>query len=162
MNNKLSCYPARRPRVNEQRLLVIALWMAVCVLTCAPRAAAGDAPEWMRVLVSAPLQAHDEKTDAVLLYSEKNVIVISADKVKEQVREAYKILRPGGREYGIVGVPFNSHKKITRLRGWCIPAQGNVYEVKDKDAVEVSLPKIEGAELISDVKIKAIQIPESD
>src|SRR5271165_246714 len=162
MNNKLSCYPARRPRVNDQRLLVIALWMAVCVLTCAPRAAAGDAPEWMRVLVSAPLPAHDEKTDAVLLYSEKNVIVISADKVKEQVREAYKILRPGGREYGIVGVPFNSHKKITRLRGWCIPAQGNVYEVKDKDAVEVSLPKIEGAELISDVKIKAIQIPASD
>jgi len=140
---------------------MVVLWMA-CVVAFVPQAAAADVPEWMRALLSAPLPAHDEKTDAVLLYSEKIVIVISADKIKEQVREAYKILRPGGREYGIVGVPFNSHKKITRLRGWCIPAQGNVYEVKDKDATELSLPKIEGAELISDVKIKALQIPASD
>jgi hypothetical protein len=142
---------------------MVVLWGAVCVLLATvSQAAAGDAPEWMRALVSAPLPAHDEKTDAVLLYSETNVVVVSADKIKEQVREAYRILRPGGREYGIVGIPFNSHKKITRLRGWCIPAQGSIYEVKDKDAIEVSLPKIEGAELISDVKIKALQIPASD
>lgn len=162
MSNKLFCNPARPPRVSNPRLPMVVLCMTICALAFVPQAAAADAPEWMRALVSAPLPAHDEKTDAVLLYSEKNVIVISADKVKEQVREAYKILRPRGRDYGIVGVPFNSHKKVTRLRGWCIPAQGNVYEVKDKDAIELSLPKIEGSELISDVKIKALQIPASD
>ena len=36
------------------------------------------------------------------------------------------------------------------------------YEVKDKDGVEVSLPKVAGSELVSDVKAKAIQIPAAD
>ena len=134
----------------------------MCVLVLARSAAATDAPEWMRTLVNAPLPSHDEKTDAVLMYSEKNIMVVSADKIKEQVRVAYKILRPSGREYGIVMVPFNAQRKIVHLRGWCIPEHGGTYEVKDKDAVEVSLPKIEGAELISDVKVKGLQIPAAD
>src|SRR5271167_1548388 len=161
MNNKLSCNPAQRPRTSNWQLPTVVLCVA-WVLAFAPQAAVADAPEWMRALVSVPLPAHDEKTDAVLLYSERNVIVVSADKVKEQVREAYKILRPDGREYGTVGVPFNSRKKITRLRGWCIPAQGNIYELKDKDAVESSLPMIAGAELIIDVRIKILKIPAPD
>jgi hypothetical protein len=135
--------------------------MLLC-LWCVPALAAVDVPEWMRALVNVPLPAHDEKTDAILLYSETNVTVISTDKVKEQVRIAYKILRPGGREYGYAGVTFTSHMKVTRLRAWCIPAQGNAYEVKDKDAMDISLPKIEGSELISDIKRKVVQIPASD
>ena len=133
------------------------------MLAIAPQAAAGgDAPQWMHAVVNAPLPAHDEKTDAVVLYSEKTVTVLSADKIKVQVRRAYKILRPGGREYGTVAITFNSHEKVTGLRGWCIPAQGKDYEVKDKDAMEISLPKIEGSELISDVKAKALRIPAPD
>jgi hypothetical protein len=79
-----------------------------------------------------------------------------------RVREAYKILRPSGRHYGTVAVPFHPHKKITSLHGWCIPAQGKDYEVKDKDATEVSLPEIEGSDLISDVKVKLLHIPAPD
>jgi len=127
-----------------------------------PGALAGDAPAWMHALVSAPLPAHDEKTDVVLLYSERTVAVQSADKIKITVREAYKILRPGGREYGTVAVSYNSHSKITGMRGWCIPAQGKDYEVKDKEAMEISLPKIDGSELVSDVKDKLLRIPAAD
>jgi hypothetical protein len=116
----------------------------------------------MHALVSAPLPAHDEKTDGVLLYSERIVTVQSADKFKITVREAYKILRPGGREYGTVTVSYNSHSKITGLRGWCIPAQGKDYEVKDKEAIEISLPKVDGSELVSDVKDKLLRIPAAD
>ena len=96
------------------------------------------------------------------LYSERTVIVQSADKIKTTVREAYKILRPGGREFGTLVVSFNSHKKITGMRGWCIPAQGKDYEVKDKEAIEISLPKIDGSELVSDVKEKILRIPAAD
>lgn len=128
----------------------------------APQALAGDAPAWMHALVSAPLPAHDEKTDAVLLYSERTVAVQSADKIKITVREAYKILRPGGREYGTVAVSYNSHLKITGMRGWCIPAQGKDYEVKDKETIEISLPKVDGSELVSDVKDKLLRIPAAD
>ncbi len=127
-----------------------------------PRSAAGDAPGWMHALVNVPLPAHDEKTDVVLLYSERIVAVQSADKIKITVREAYKILRPGGREYGTLAVSYNSHSKITGMRGWCIPAQGKDYEVKDKEAMEISLPKIDGSELVSDVKDKLLRIPAAD
>jgi hypothetical protein len=138
---------------------------ALCTLSffAAPAPAlAGDAPGWMHALVNVPLPAHDEKADVVLLYSERTVIVQSADKIKITVREAYKILRPGGREYGTVVASFNSHSKITGMRGWCIPAQGKDYEVKDKEAMEISLPKIDGSELISDVKDKILRIPAAD
>jgi len=116
----------------------------------------------MHALVNAPLPAYDEKTDAVLLYSETNVTVVSTDKIKTQVREAYKILRPNGRGHGTVLVRVNPQRKVKSLHGWCIPAQGKDYEVKDKDAIEVSPPSIEGAELISDVKYKVLHIPAPD
>src|ERR1700676_2689753 len=133
-----------------------AICVAVIVVVIAPRAVAGDAPQWMHALVGATLPSYDEKTDAVLLYSETNVTVLSVDKIRTQVREAYKILRPNGRERGIVFVHANSQRKVRALHGWCIPAQGKDFEVKDKDAVEVSPPSIEGAELISDVKFKVL------
>ena len=98
----------------------------------------------------------------MLLYSEQNVTVLSADKIKTRVRLVYKILRPSGRDYGTAVIPFNAHTKITGLRGWCIPAQGKDYEVKDKEAIEVSLRSIAGSELISDVKDKLLQIPAPD
>ncbi len=164
MSSKWYCNPGERLRATSRRgtarfLPVLVVGM-VC-LACSGRAAA-DAPGWMHALVNAPLPAHDEKTDAVLLYSEKTVTVISADKIKRTVRVAYKILRPAGRDYGIVAVSYNAHEKITAIHGWCVPAQGKDYEVKDKDAVEISLPKVDGSELVSDVKDKVLRIPASD
>src|SRR5262249_17450072 len=116
----------------------IMLLIAVALLAALPSRAA-DAPSWMHAAATAPVPAPDDKTDPVILYSDRVVTVQSADKIKTHVRIVYKILRPGGRDYGIVAVPFNAHSKITALRGWCIPAQGKDYEVKDKEAVEVSL-----------------------
>ncbi len=163
MSNRLCCSPARQLRVNKmRRVLTSFALIMIGFLAAVPRSAAGDAPGWMHALVNVPLPAHDEKTDAVLLYSERIVTVQSADKIKITVREAYKILRPGGREYGTVAVSYNSHSKITGLRGWCIPAQGKDYEVKDKEAIEISLPKIDGSELISDVKDKLLRIPAAE
>jgi len=124
--------------------------------------AAADAPAWMHSLVNAPLPAHDEKTDAVLLYSEETVTVQSTDKIRKLVRGAYKILRPSGKDHGLVFVSFNQHTKVIGIHGWCIPAQGKDYEVRDKDALEVSIPKISGSELISDVRDKLLQIPAAD
>src|ERR1700693_242371 len=101
-----------------------AICVAVIVVVIAPRAVAGDAPQWMHALVGATLPSYDAKTDAVLLYSETNVTVLSVDKIRTHVREAYKVLRPEGRDRGTVYVSFNPQKKITSLRAWCIPAQG--------------------------------------
>ena len=162
MNNRLSCNPAAPAQATDLRRTGILLSIGLCLLTAPRLAQAGDAPSWMHAAASAPLPAHDDKTDAVLLYSDQAVIVQSVDKIKTHVRLVYKILRPSGRDYGMAAVSFNPHRKITGLRGWCIPVQGKDYEVKDKEAVEVALPKIAGSELISDVKEKLLQIPAPD
>src|SRR5579862_467234 len=161
ITHRSSCRQPRERRATEafSRAQLIVLLL---VLSPGSLAMAGDAPGWMHAAATRPLPEHDEKTEAVLLYSERSVNVVSADKIKIQVRAAYKILRPGGRNYGTVIVWMNPHRKVTGLRGWCIPAQGKDYSIKDKDAVEASAPKIEGGELISDVKVKAIEIPAPD
>lgn len=161
MKNKLSCSPAEQlPAIEWRRVFLFCA--VVCVLAAPRHAQAGDAPSWMHAAASAPMPAHDERTDAVLLYSEQTVSVQSIDKIKTHVRMVYKILRPSGRDYGIAAVSFNSHLKISGLRGWCIPSQGKDYEVKDKEAVEIALRKTAGSELISDVKEKLLQIPAPD
>ena len=162
MKNKSHCYLAHPLEVTDSRILHLLLLVGLCVLTVVHPAVAGDAPQWMHAVVSAQLPAHDEKTDAILLYSEQNVTVLTADKIRTQVREAYKILRPGGRHLGTVQVPFGPLMKITSLKGWCIPDKGKDYEVKEKDAIETSLLEIEGGELYSDVKDKVLRIPAAD
>src|SRR5271168_2016913 len=158
MKHKSYCNRGRPQATSGRRQLLSGLIVA-CALVCVPRAAAGgDAPQWMHALVNVPLPTYDEKTDAVLLYSETKVTVVSSDKIRTQKSEAYKILRPEGRGRGTVSVPFSSLAKIKNLHGWCIPAQGKDYEVKDKDATDVS----SNAEVVSDVKYKVLHIPAPD
>jgi uncharacterized protein DUF3857/transglutaminase superfamily protein len=125
-------------------------------------ARAGDAPQWMRALVNAPLPAHDEKTDAVVLYAQETLNVQANGKIKSTIRRAYKILRPGGRDYGRLRFDFDSETRINNIHAWCIPAQGKDYEVKDKDALETALFGVLNGELVSDVRSKLLQIPAPD
>ncbi|MGB9199316.1 MAG: DUF3857 and transglutaminase domain-containing protein [Terriglobales bacterium] len=141
--------------------LGLALGIAMLALGAVPRAMAGsEAPQWMHSLAGVPLPSYDEKTEAVLLYSDRNVTVLSEDKVRTHVREAYRILRPEGRNRGVVVVYFGRSTKISGLHGWCIPAQGKDYEVKDKDALETTAA--EGAELFTDAKKKILMIPAAE
>lgn len=162
MKNKSYCNPEGPVQATSRRTGLFTIFVAAaCTVAFVPRAAAGgDAPAWMHAVAKAPLPAYDEKTDAVLLYSETNVTVISADKIVTQVREAYKILRPSGRERGRVAVYFNPERKIKSLHGWCIPAQGKDYEVKDKDAIEGAY--LQTGELMSDAKLRVLSIPAPD
>ena len=160
MTDKSFCNRRRQLQASRVRRF---LWTSIIAFAWVTPALAGtDAPQWMHALVNVPLPAHDEKTDAVQLYSETNVSVQSEDKLKRTVRVAYKILRPTGRHFGEVVVPFNSHEKVSNLRGWCIPSQGKDFEVKEKEGMEVALPKIEGSELVSDVRAKILAIPAPD
>src|SRR5215469_11375687 len=127
-----------------------------------PSARAGDAPPWMHALVNLPLPEHDEKTDAVLLLAEDTFTVQGNGKMKRVERRVYKILRPDGRRYGTVRADFDSETKINFIHGWCIPAQGKDYEVKDKEAIETALFGVQDGELMSDLKSKVLTIPASE
>lgn len=162
MNNR-SCYsPGRlRRKIKMGSGLPLAAALLVCLLGAKP-ARAGDAPAWMHALVSAPLPAHDEKTDAVLLYSEDILSVQGNGKIKRTERRVFKILRPDGRKYGRIYANFDSETKINSIHGWCIPAQGKDYEVKDKDAIETALFGVQDGELMTDFKTKVLIIPAAD
>src|SRR5208337_4825950 len=95
--------------VSFRRATFITALVTSAVLMFPPRAHAGDAPAWMHAVVSAPLPEHDDKTDAVLLYSDTVVNVQSDTKVSTTIRRAYKILRPDGRDFGLLVIPFGSH-----------------------------------------------------
>lgn len=160
MMDRSFCNQLQQLRASKVWTLV---WASIIAFGCVTPALAGtDAPQWMHALVNVPLPAHDQKTDAVQLYSETNVSVESEDKVRRTVRVAYKILRPTGRHFGKVIVLFNGQEKVSNLRGWCIPAQGKDFEVKEKEGLEAAFPKIEGGELVSDMKAKILDIPAPD
>jgi hypothetical protein len=163
MKNRSLCSQWQRARLTELTKATARI-AVLCVLAFGwpARSAATDAPAWMHALVSASVPAHDEKTDAVEMYSERITTVQSADKIKTSVRKAYRILRPAGRDLGTVLIYFDSATRITNLHAWCIPAQGKDYEVKEKDGAEVAMPAVQGSELITDVRTKVLHIPAAD
>lgn len=163
MNNKLSCNRlAFRRGIEKLKPWWPLAALALSLLAWSVPVRAADAPQWMHALVNAPIPEHDEKTDAVLLYSEEIISVQANGKIKEIDRAAYKILRPGGRHFGKAEFPFTPDAKITSIHGWCIPAQGKDYEVKDKDTMETGYLDVDGGELYSDLRVKVMNIPATE
>jgi hypothetical protein len=163
MNNKLSCVLAvPQLGIKAARTLPPAALLALCMLAGSQPARCSDAPQWMHALVNAPVPVHDEKTDAVLLYSEDTLNVQGNGKIKNTKRRVYKILRPDGKRFGTVRADFDSETRINSIHGWCIPAQGKDYEIKDKDAIETALFGVQDGELMSDLKTKLLTIPAAD
>src|ERR1700688_2741158 len=119
MISRLFCSLGQHPRANEDHMkfsigVMFVLGVALCGIVSVP-VAASDAPAWMHSLTSVPLPAHDEKTDAVLLYSEDVTTVQPNGKIKNLRRCAYKILRPDGKEYGRVRAYFDSETRIATM-----------------------------------------------
>src|SRR6266566_6869913 len=163
MTNKSCCY--RWERREEIRRVRRALYLAsvfLSLLVTIPAARCADAPQWMHAAANAALPAHDEKTNAILLYSEDVLSVQSNGKIKKVERRVYKILRPDGRQYGTVRADFDAEAKINNMHGWCIPSQGKDYDVKEKDAIETALLGVQNGELMSDLKTKLLTIPAAD
>jgi len=153
VTDRLTCSPAGA--------ILFAAFVGMSLLVAPPLRAA-DAPAWMHALVNVPLPKHDEKTDAVVLYSEEILNVQPNGKIKATDRRAFKILRPDGRHFGKLHFSYDAETRITNIHGWCIPAQGKDYEVKDKDTTEIGYLDVEGGELYSDPHIKVMEIPASE
>lgn len=146
----------------KKTLATLAVASAALIYAALIPALRADAPAWMHAAATAPLPAHDEKTDAVLLYAEDVTTVQSNGKIKTFSRRAYKILRPDGKRFGYVHAIFDAETKINSMHGWAIPASGKDYEVKEKDAIEAAPPDVENGELASDFKVRYIKIPAAE
>jgi hypothetical protein len=133
--------------------------VVLVILGCSRVALAGDAPIWMHQQVNAALPAHDEKTDAVILFEESVLTVQPNGKIKKLDRQVVRILRPGGAAWGTIPFYFDPQMPITDLHAWSIPTVGKDYEVKEKDAVESAAINVDGGELMSDLRMKILRIP---
>ncbi|MBZ5537003.1 MAG: DUF3857 domain-containing protein [Acidobacteriia bacterium] len=151
MRKKLSC-SQYKPR--NARSLVL------CVLSLAWIGAAGisraAAPEWLRTAARESLPNYPKETVAVLLLSEQMTTVRENGEIETLYRRAYKILRPEARErYGTFAVDFDKDTRLSNMKAWCLPATGNEFEVKEKDAVETGFSE----ELYNDTHHKVLTIP---
>jgi hypothetical protein len=97
-------------------------------------------PDWVRAAAAQPLPVYSSNTDAVVLLDETTLTVGSDGKAVEHVRHVVKILRPGGRDDGMVRVEFDNDTKVLSLHAWSIGPDGHEYAVKESDIVEIGYP----------------------
>jgi Domain of Unknown Function with PDB structure (DUF3857)/Transglutaminase-like superfamily len=154
--NKLSWNQRHRPiRTSAFAALFLSAAFAV-----SPPARAVNAPDWLAAAAKQPLPTSLPKDAvAVVLYSEQQTTVKANGEIETHYREAYKILRPEGKDYGTVEIYFSKITPITYLKAWSIPADGKVYEVKDHDSAETQMA---GGEFYNDAKMKVLVIPAAD
>jgi hypothetical protein len=131
------------------------------VLLClfsSPLSVAGT-PDWLRALADAPQKKYADDVNSVVLLDEGETTVRENGEIVTHGRTAYRILRPGGRDYARFELPFDSETKITYLRGWSITAKGLEYEAKERDAFERNISTYE---VFSDAKEKILSLPGAD
>jgi hypothetical protein len=130
-----------------------AFMLLVVLLISSPTHA--DAPAWLTAVAHDTYPGVPAETSAVILYDEQETTVQANGDIETMYRRAYLILRPDGRNYGSVAVPFDNETKITWMKAWCIPKEGKNYELKEKDAVEVG----NFESFYSDDRSKVLEIP---
>jgi hypothetical protein len=137
------------------------LAFVACLTLPAPAFASKDsAPDWVHAAAAAPVTGVPEDAKAVVLLDE-TVFTVGADgKAVEHRRRVIKILRPNGRDAGLVYVPFDADTKVLSLHVWSIAPGGQEFSVKDKDVMEVGEPN-SGPEY-SDLKEKVVDAPGRD
>ena len=117
------------------------------------------APDWLQAAAREQLPKYADAIPAVMLRNEQIVTVKSNSEVTTLHRRAYKILRPEGRQYGVVRIYFDSETRVTSLKGWSIPAAGASYETGEKDSADTVLFT---DNLYEDTRQKVLHIPAAE
>ena len=117
-------------------------------------------PDWVRAVAAQPVPSYSPDTKAVVLLEDTTYTVASDGSAIEHLRTAIKILRPQGRDDGLVSVPFDKDQKILFLHVWSIGPDGHEYTVNDKEMIEAGYPG--QGNLYQDERIRAANPPGRD
>jgi hypothetical protein len=148
MNNK-SFFKRMVPRITSAALLLAFMALPAAI------PAAAEVPGWLISASHDTYPTPDPEAKAIVLYDEQQTTVQPNGDVETLYRRAYLILRPDGRAYGRISIPFDNETHITWMKAWCLPKDGKPYELKEKDAMEVGASD----EFYSDDRAKAMEIP---
>lgn len=149
----------RRPRRARIRAFA-PITAFIALLPIASQACSAATPSWLADAAKQVLPATlPQDTVAVVLYSEQQTTVKPNGEMETRYRQAYKILRPKGKDYGTVEIYFGKSTPVTYFKAWSIPAEGKIYEINDHDAAET---QVQGGEFYDDLRLKVVEIPASD
>ncbi len=139
-------------------LAAVCAWSGMWSL--AAYAGSVSVPDWVKQAAAETLPAYPADTRAVVLLDETTLTVEPDGKAVEHVRRVIKILRPQGRSYGEIGVPFNADSRVNYLHVWSIGPDGHEYALKDKDIAETGTAA--WGILYQDQRVKVAEAPGRD
>jgi hypothetical protein len=137
-------------------VLVVLLCLALPAFASKP----DSVPDWVRTAAQQKHPDYSPETNAVVLLEDTTYTVAPDGTAVEHYRRVTKILRPQGREEGIVAVPFDKDTKILSMHVWSIGPDGHEYAMKDNEMAEYGYPG-QGS-LFEDIKIRAANPPGRD
>jgi hypothetical protein len=117
-------------------------------------------PDWVRTAAAQKFPAYPPETNAVVLLNDTTYTVAPDGTAVEHVRRVTKILRPQGRDEGLVYVAFDNDQKILSMHVWSISPEGHEFALNDKEIVEFGEPG--GGILYQDIRFKAARPPGRD
>jgi hypothetical protein len=129
------------------------LFLTLAVAAALPSFA--SVPAWVKAAIPAQLPPAGDARSVVLL-DETVVLVTDSANITTRHRRIVKILTPAGKEDAYVGVWFDNDTKLRALRGWSIHPNGEEYEVKEKEAMEMTASEYE---LFTDTRTKMLRLP---
>ncbi len=137
------------------------LRLAAIMLVAVAGPALGKAPEWLRDLAAAPLPSQAPEVEAVQLLNAVELVVTPDGRMRKRVRGAVRILRREGERRAVLQLPQDTWRKVQEMHGWTIPVSGKDAEVRTGDAIEASVVNVAGSELITDLRMKLLRIPDA-
>jgi hypothetical protein len=128
----------RRSVLFQLAPLHFSAFAVLFLLTAMPASASrsDSVPDWVHTAAAQKLPTYPAETNAVVLLDDTTYTVAPDGTAIEHYRHVVKILRPQGREEGIVAVPFDKDTKILSLHVWSIGPDGHEYAVKDNEMAE--------------------------
>ncbi|GAC1358523.1 MAG: hypothetical protein NVSMB3_05580 [Acidobacteriaceae bacterium] len=139
----------------------LALACVVCLHSPAALASKPDSvPDWVRSAAAKKLPSYPSDTDAVVLLDDTTYSVAADGHATEHCRRVLRILRPQGRDAGIVFVPYDGDSKLMSLHVWSIGPDGHEFAVKDNEIIEYGYPG--QGNFYADVKARVARAPGRD
>src|SRR5881227_1733727 len=103
MNSRQSCgreFPMHKKAISSIFVL--------CLLAFGPAPAAAGVPDWLRNLAQQSARQYADDVNAVILLDEGETTVKDNGEIITHQKIAYRILRPEGKSYAGLGLPFDN------------------------------------------------------
>ena len=117
-------------------------------------------PDWVQQAVAKPAGTYPPRTNAVVLLDQTSIFFTGSNEYQENYRRVVRILRPEGRDQREFALYFQQGERINNIHAWSQNAAGHVFEVKDKEFLQVS--PYASMEMYSDDQMMTTEVPAAD